>query len=256
MILLFTIGNILTKQDDQSLASVTEEKAEKPYDPSEIKIDGAKEEISDASNVSDDVEEVVSPTPQPQSQIPPPNDEVSIDRSNFSAESPAEKDEIAIAPSAIDKDALSREEVAQVEMTPEEVVEEDSPRDISGSDAETPTAEGLSKKRAIPVLPNQNLDLNPSQTMSMVRRNDEIIDPDLDKHVTTSLFMRGLKVSTDQPFSFDITFNQDLEIIEIKTITKKNKFSEQLVEIIKKYDDWKKETIPSDLTGTYNYPSE
>jgi hypothetical protein len=63
-----------------------------------------------------------------------------------------------------------------------------------------------------------------------------------------------LKVPAKQRFSYDFTFDSTLTLIEIKTISEKNELSENIKGFIQKYKSWKKETIPPNLFGRYNYP--
>ncbi|NNF35804.1 MAG: hypothetical protein HKN68_16970 [Saprospiraceae bacterium] len=236
LLLLFTIGNIMVNNEDSTLASVTSEEKDEKAALSIVEEDEtleneipSKEEI-----VSEDKPVAAITTDGP---APPP--------------APVKENQITLEKKRKDSSTGSRD-IASVNVEGmEEVaaVDAEEKESIPSGNVEAPQRMPLANVN------NSMMNNTAQRDMSMSGVGIiDIIDPDLDNHIKQNLFMRALKVPSGQKVAFDLTFDSSLTLTEIKTVSESNKLSENIKEFIESYTSWKKETIPPNLFGRYNYP--
>lgn len=235
LLLLFTVGNTLTRENDQSIAGITPEEIEENITPqATIKEDVTDDEITSEDVIRESEKPAIAINNESTSPPQQPSREKDLNSTKEKKATPIVSNDIEIQGAEQVSDVVTLE-----------------PKDPVAS----PTNESKSPlRKSLPGL-NNSLIKNKSQSeMSMVAGALEIFDSELDDHIKRNLFLRALKVPLDQKVSYDLTFDSTLTLIGIKTVSESNKLSESIKEFIKDYKSWKKGTIPPNLFGRFNYP--
>lgn len=254
LLLLFTIGNILTQDNDQSLAAVTPEEVEDtPDDDSSSEIRNTEMDFS-ASDLALAEEE---PTERNENEIeiaPPSKSEKPLSQEPAAKETESSvlvlQDKIK-KPTNVANDAavtINQEEIAMPDEPGKDIVMsgENEMKPASGIKTDLLKRQSISGTRGL----KNSEEIQNSTAVGVI----EILDSELDIHIKQSLFMRALKVPPGQRFAYDLTFDSDLTLKDIKIVSETNKLSESIKEFIEGYKSWKKETIPPNLFGRFNFP--
>ena len=237
LLLLFTVGNILLKDDEQSLVTVTAEDDEAIERANPTIDEELNQEIVYSEEAENTLNEDKPATSQPAIKEPPPPEKPSIPLNEVaenSSEIPGptkatEPKELFEVKNSVNEDIAS---AIPARKTPSNRI---PIGDIRGLADQTAAQQSMSQAQVGPLL---------------------IIDEDLDRFIQQNLFMRGIKLSSEQEFSFAITFNENYVVTKIESLIEENNLTPQIIEFINKYDNWKKESLPPNLYGKYNYPSK
>jgi len=254
LLLLFTIGNILTQDNDQSLATVTPVEVEgTPDEESSSEFMNTEEKLS-TTDIGLSEEEVtlknendiaVAPPNKPEKPL---SSEPAVETSESSALVLQDK---LKKPTNVANDAaltINEEAIAQPGEPGKDIVTSDDNemKPASGIKTDLLKRQSMSGTRGL----KNSEDIQNLNAVGVI----EILDPELDIHIKQSLFMRALKVPSGQRFAYDLTFDSELTLTDIKIVSETNKLSESIKEFIESYKSWKKETIPPNLFGRFNYP--
>jgi hypothetical protein len=255
LILLFSIGNILTKDEKQSLATVT---------PEEVDEIAVTDISSDPKNTQEAPYNDI-PTLEEETSLITNSETKDLTSSSVKEESVTEDDDRATGSSAL---VLQDKRSPQEDAPDKPAIPVNPDRSVIGEEAGTDIASAsedivkpsppidADELRRQPLSGIKGLKTRKSTQNAMAAVGViEIIDKDLDDFVRKNLFMKGLNPIAKRVNAFDITFDENLMVTDVKLVSEKSELSDSIIEIITNYKSWKKNTIPPNLFGRYNYPS-